>query len=112
MPGAEKIECGNYLEHDLKGAKEECEKYLRLIFYGILYSKQQCRRTVSFRIKFCFNICPTTVAVKSSLILGDRKLNPWVTAMSAQASDMSGWLLTGVPGLAYAGIVQLCTFCP
>ena len=38
-------------------------------------------------------------------ILGDRKLNPWVTAMSAQASDMSGWLLTGVPGLAYAGIV-------
>lgn len=37
-------------------------------------------------------------------ILGDRKLNPWVTAMSAQASDMSGWLLTGVPGLAFAGI--------
>ena len=31
VPGAEKIECGNYLEHDLKGAKEECEKYLRLI---------------------------------------------------------------------------------
>ena len=36
-------------------------------------------------------------------LLGDRKLNPWVTAMSAQASDMSGWLLTGLPGLAYAG---------
>lgn len=31
VPGAEKIECGNYLEHDLKGAKEECEKYLLLI---------------------------------------------------------------------------------
>ena len=38
-------------------------------------------------------------------VLGGRKLNPWVTAMSAQASDMSGWLLTGLPGLAYAGIV-------
>ncbi len=40
-------------------------------------------------------------------ILGDRKLNPWVTAMSAQASDMSGWLLTGVPGLVYAGILGI-----
>lgn len=36
-------------------------------------------------------------------LLGDRQLNPWVTAMSAQASDMSGWLLTGLPGLAYLG---------
>lgn len=37
----------------------------------------------------------------SEYILGGRKLNSWVTAMSAQASDMSGWLLTGVPGMAY-----------
>ena len=28
-------------------------------------------------------------------------MGPWVTAMSAQASDMSGWLLMGLPGLAY-----------
>lgn len=35
-------------------------------------------------------------------ILGGRSLNAWVTAMSAQASDMSGWLLMGLPGLAYA----------
>jgi sodium/proline symporter len=34
-------------------------------------------------------------------ILGGRKLGSWVTAMSAQASDMSGWLLMGLPGLAY-----------
>lgn len=33
--------------------------------------------------------------------LGGRKLGPYVTAMSAEASDMSGWLLMGVPGLAY-----------
>ncbi len=32
--------------------------------------------------------------------LGGRQLNPWVTAMSAQASDMSGWLLQGLPGKA------------
>lgn len=30
--------------------------------------------------------------------LGGRKMGPWVTAMSAQASDMSGWLLMGFPG--------------
>lgn len=37
----------------------------------------------------------------SDFALGGRKLNPWVTAMSAQASDMSGWLLIGLPGLSY-----------
>ncbi len=30
--------------------------------------------------------------------LGGRSMGPWVTAMSAQASDMSGWLLMGLPG--------------
>jgi sodium/proline symporter len=34
-------------------------------------------------------------------ILGGRKLGPWVTALSAGASDMSGWLLLGLPGYAY-----------
>lgn len=34
----------------------------------------------------------------SDYFLGDRKMGPWVTAMSAQASDMSGWLLMGLPG--------------
>jgi len=38
----------------------------------------------------------------SEYILGDRKLGSWVTALSAQASDMSGWLLMGLPGYAYA----------
>ena len=33
--------------------------------------------------------------------LGGRKLGPLVTAMSAEASDMSSWLLMGLPGLAY-----------
>ncbi len=35
-------------------------------------------------------------------ILGGRSLGSWVTALSAQATDMSGWLLMGLPGLAYA----------
>ena len=42
-------------------------------------------------------------AQKSSenYFLGGRSLGPWVTAMSAEASDMSGWLLMGLPGVAY-----------
>lgn len=36
-----------------------------------------------------------------SYFLGGRTLGPWVTAMSAEASDMSGWLLMGLPGVAY-----------
>ena len=37
----------------------------------------------------------------SDFYLGGRKLGPLVTAMSAEASDMSSWLLMGLPGLAY-----------
>ena len=32
--------------------------------------------------------------------LGGRKMGPLVTAMSAEASDMSSWLLMGLPGVA------------
>ena len=42
----------------------------------------------------------------SGFILGDRKLSYWVTALSAGASDMSGWLLLGLPGLAYVSIFE------
>jgi len=34
-------------------------------------------------------------------LLGGRNMGPWVTALSAQASDMSGWLLMGLPGVVY-----------
>jgi sodium/proline symporter len=41
-------------------------------------------------------------------ILGGRRLGRWTTALSAQASDMSGWLLLGLPGYAYlAGLESL-----
>ena len=34
-------------------------------------------------------------------LIGGRSIGPWVTAMGAEASDMSGWLLMGLPGVAY-----------
>ncbi len=37
-------------------------------------------------------------AGEEEYFLGGRSMGPWVTAMSAQASDMSGWLLMGFPG--------------
>lgn len=35
---------------------------------------------------------------EKAYFLGGRAMGPWVTAMSAQASDMSAWLLMGLPG--------------
>ena len=37
-------------------------------------------------------------ASQSNFFLGGRQMGPWVAAMSAQASDMSAWLLMGLPG--------------
>jgi sodium/proline symporter len=37
----------------------------------------------------------------SDYILGSRRMNKWVISLSAEASDMSGWLLLGLPGYAY-----------
>lgn len=39
----------------------------------------------------------------SDYVLGGRRLGPGVAALSAGASDMSGWLLLGLPGAIYAG---------
>ena len=38
--------------------------------------------------------------------LGGRKVGPWVTALSAEASDSSAWLLMGLPGLCYLGGIK------
>lgn len=40
-------------------------------------------------------------ASSDNYLIGGRSLGPWVTAMGAEASDMSGWLLMGLPGVAY-----------
>lgn len=43
----------------------------------------------------------------SDYILGGRRLGSFVTGLSAGASDMSGWLLMGLPGAVYAsGLVE------
>lgn len=54
---------------------------LAMVIIGIIYSKKN--KNVS------------------DFYLGGRKLGPIVTAMSAEASDMSSWLLMGLPGVAY-----------
>ena len=42
----------------------------------------------------------------ADFFLGGRKIGPWVTALSAEASDSSAWLLMGLPGLCYLGGVK------
>ena len=53
-----------------------------VIFIGVWYAKQANKSSENY-------------------FLGGRSLGPWLTAMSAEASDMSGWLLMGLPGVAY-----------
>ena len=43
----------------------------------------------------------------SDFFLGGRTLGPWPTALSACASDMSGWLLLGLPGAAFVGGMEV-----
>ena len=46
-------------------------------------------------------LCSKRNKTADDFYLGGRKLGPFVTAMSAEASDMSSWLLMGLPGVAY-----------
>ena len=52
-----------------------------------------------FSIGFYFY---TSTKTESDFALGGRKINYWLTAISAQASDMSDWLFMGFPGVVYA----------
>ncbi len=47
---------------------------------------------------FFFFKAKASLNSEKEYFLGNRSMGPWVTAMSAQASDMSGWLLMGFPG--------------
>lgn len=53
-----------------------------MIYIGYYYGRQKTANSAEF-------------------YLGDRQLGPLVAAMSAEASDMSSWLLMGIPGLAF-----------
>ena len=59
-----------------------CVYMAAVVLIGVYYSKRANRSSEDY-------------------FLGGRTLGPWVTAMSAEASDMSGWLLMGLPGVAY-----------
>lgn len=55
-------------------------------------------------IGFCFYRKSASI---EDYLLGGRGMGSWVTALSAQASDMSGWLLMGLPGAIYlAGMTE------
>lgn len=47
---------------------------------------------------------------ESDFVLGDRSLNYWVTAISAQSSDMGAWLFLGLPAIVYTtGMFEIWT---
>lgn len=56
--------------------------FIVVVVIGFVYAKRSNKSTENY-------------------FLGGRKLGPWLTALSAEASDMSGWLLMGLPGVAY-----------
>lgn len=56
--------------------------FMVVVVIGFVYSKKSNQSTENY-------------------FLGGRGLGPWLTALSAEASDMSGWLLMGLPGVAY-----------
>ncbi len=63
--------------------------------------------TVTFMVYFVVMLAIGYIAwlktkTSADYFLGGRSLGPWSTAMSAGASDMSGWLLLGLPGYAFA----------
>lgn len=71
------------------GNAGKAQIFIAMLFYmavvigiGLRYSKRASESSENF-------------------LIGGRSLGPWVTAMGAEASDMSGWLLMGLPGVAY-----------
>ncbi|WP_019203758.1 sodium/proline symporter PutP [Tsukamurella sp. 1534] len=73
----------------------------------------QTYQTIAVTLYFAAMLCIGWVAytrTRDSLddyMLAGRGLKPWVAALSAGASDMSGWLLMGLPGAVYAkGLVE------
>ena len=81
-------------------------KYLevKLIF---LYTGEMTSNMISIIIAFVLYLSMMIVIgmrymkkneTSSDFFLGGRQVGPWMTALSAEASDMSGWLLMGLPG--------------
>lgn len=74
---------------------------------GLIMSGSTIAILVAFICYLCMMIAIGILSMKKTkstedYFLGGRGLNSWVAALSAQASDMSGWLLMGLPGSIYA----------
>lgn len=67
-----------------------------IIIIGSIFVYLMCMVLIGFKFS------KTSGSSSSDFYLGGRKLGPIVTAMSAEASDMSSWLLMGLPGVALA----------
>lgn len=82
--------------------KQSCE-IVFLSFYGRMYSFESF---ITFSVYLLFLLVVGIFFYRKTknledYLLGGRKMGAWVTALSAQASDMSGWLLMGLPGAIY-----------
>lgn len=82
--------------------KINCEAVF-LWIYGRMYSFESF---VTFSVYLLFLLAVGIFFYRKTknledYLLGGRKMGAWVTALSAQASDMSGWLLMGLPGAIY-----------
>lgn len=72
-----------------------------------MYSTEILQMIAAFSLYFSFLFSIgfyfyKTTKTESDFALGGRKINYWLTAISAQASDMSDWLFMGFPGVVYA----------
>jgi len=80
---SEKMQGGVTMNHDTVQNLIAMIGYMAIVIgIGLYFSKRSNRSSEEY-------------------FLGGRSLGPWVAAMSAEASDMSGWLLMGLPGVAY-----------
>lgn len=73
---------------------------------GVVLTSEQICMLISIAVYMIAVVVIGIICAKQNknaddFYLGGRKLNPLVTAMSAEASDMSSWLLMGLPGLAF-----------
>lgn len=72
-----------------------------------MYNAETLQMIAAFSLYFSFLFSIgfyfyKTTKTESDFALGGRKINYWLTAISAQASDMSDWLFMGFPGVVYA----------
>ena len=95
---------GSYIENDNNINKHWYKKYYEEKKRGIDITRSM---NVGDEVdNFCLLYTSGLMAYKKTsnteeYFLGGRKLGSWVVSLSAQASDMSGWMLMGLPGAAY-----------